>query len=206
MLSPVGELCRLSLSDMKQISTSRRAGKQAGSLDDSASNSGNILSYQSMPQDSLVKAVPADGTAELSSQAAAAPLRAKHMTRPANFSHCASAAGRSEIYLSSETSRSRLSNANLEQNQHAYRNHPQVHDYHGEHIIPAAVIITCLHLLPCTQKPGPEAKLTCRTHKAVAEVCRVVNTGWQSRFCCKKAQANQSNKTAAAAEAAALLC
>ena len=47
---------------------------------------------------------------------------------------CASATGRSEPYFSSETSRSRLSSANLEQNHHVYRNHPQNLDYHGEHL------------------------------------------------------------------------
>ena len=89
-----------------------------------------------MPQDSPVKAIPADGTAELSSQPTPAPARAKHRTKAANDPSykCASATGRSEAYISSETSRSRLSSANLEQNHQVYCNHLQSLDYHGEYL------------------------------------------------------------------------
>ncbi|KAL3131031.1 hypothetical protein ABBQ38_000350 [Trebouxia sp. C0009 RCD-2024] len=108
--------------------------KRAGSLGDSASDCGKILSYQRMPQDT-VKPVPVDGTAELTSQAITSPARVKHRARvvadPSGRNGFAT--GRSEVYSSSETSRSRLSSANLEQNHHAYRNHPQSLDSHGEH-------------------------------------------------------------------------
>lgn len=123
---------------MNRLANSRRNSKKAGSLDDSASDSGKILSYQRMPQDVAVKAVPADGTAELSSHPVASPVRGKHRARlvtdPPKF-----ATGRSEAYSGSETSRSRLSSANLEQNHHAYRNHPHSLDYHGEHLAVAVV-------------------------------------------------------------------
>lgn len=87
-----------------------------------------------MPQDT-VKPVPADGTAELTSQAITSPARVKHRARVVTdpSGRTAFVTGRSELYSSSETSRSRLSSANLEQNHHAYRNHPQSLDSHGEH-------------------------------------------------------------------------
>lgn len=106
--------------------------KRAGSLGDSASDSGKILSYQRMPQD-MVKPIPPDGTAELTSQAVASPDRGKQRAKVGADPSCRNgfATGRSEVYSSSETSRSRLSSANLEQN---LRNHPQSLDYHGEHL------------------------------------------------------------------------
>lgn len=102
--------------------------KRAGSLGDSASDSGKILSYQRMPQD-MVKPIPPDGTAELTSQAVASPDRGKQRAKVGADPSCRNgfATGRSEVYSSSETSRSRLSSANLEQN---LRNHPQSLDYH----------------------------------------------------------------------------
>ena len=135
-LQQLSHLHRVQPPVMNRLTNSRRAVKRAGSLDDSASDSGKILSYQRMPQDIAVKAIPADGTAELSSQAVTSPSRGKHRARvvsdPSYRNGCAT--GRSEAYSSSETSRSRLSSANLEQNHHAYRNHPQNLDYHGEHL------------------------------------------------------------------------
>ncbi|KAL3138982.1 hypothetical protein ABBQ32_005788 [Trebouxia sp. C0010 RCD-2024] len=114
---------------MNRQNTSR--SKRAGSLGDSASDCGKILSYQRMPQDT-VKPVPADGTAELTSQAITSPARVKHRARVVTdpSGRTAFVTGRSELYSSSETSRSRLSSANLEQNHHAYRNHPQSLDSH----------------------------------------------------------------------------
>lgn len=119
---------------MNRLATSRRASKKAGSLDDSASDSGKILSYQRMPQDNVAKPIPADGTAELSCQPVASPPRGKQRARVVTDSSYrnAFANGRSDAYSGSETSRSRLSSANLEQNHHAYRNHPHNLDYHGE--------------------------------------------------------------------------
>ncbi|DBB02508.1 TPA: hypothetical protein ACH3X3_011500 [Trebouxia sp. C0006] len=116
---------------MNRVVGSRRQGKRAGSLDDSASDSGKILSYQRMPQDSPIKGIPADGTAELSSQPMPVSARLKHRVKtiPEPSHRSTTATSRVETALSSETSRSRLSTANLEQNHHAYRNHPQSLDY-----------------------------------------------------------------------------
>ena len=134
-------LHRAQSSVMSRLANSRRISKKAGSLDDSASDSGKILSYQRMPQGIAVKAIPADGTAELSSQPVASPVRGKHRARVGTDLSCRNgfATGRSEAYSSSETSRSRLSSANLEQNHHAFRNHPQSLDYHGEHLAAAVI-------------------------------------------------------------------
>ncbi|KAL0047754.1 hypothetical protein WJX82_011072 [Trebouxia sp. C0006] len=119
------------VSQMNRVVGSRRQGKRAGSLDDSASDSGKILSYQRMPQDSPIKGIPADGTAELSSQPMPVSARLKHRVKtiPEPSHRSTTATSRVETALSSETSRSRLSTANLEQNHHAYRNHPQSLDY-----------------------------------------------------------------------------
>lgn len=119
---------------MHRLANSRRSSKKAGSLDDSASDSGKILSYQRMPQDKIVKPIPADGTAELSCQPVASPPRGKHRARVVTDPSYRNgfANGRSDAYSGSETSRSRLSSANLEQNHQAYRNHPHNLDYHGE--------------------------------------------------------------------------
>ncbi|DBA83954.1 TPA: hypothetical protein ACH3X1_006448 [Trebouxia sp. C0004] len=116
---------------MNRVVGSRRQGKRAGSLDDSASNSGKILSYQRMPQESSIKGIPPDGTAELSSQPMPGSARLKHRVKTsAEPSHrSTTATSRVETPLSFETSRSRLSTANLEQNHHAYRNYPQSLDY-----------------------------------------------------------------------------
>ena len=126
---------------MSRLANARRTSKKAGSLDDSASDSGKIMSYQRMPQGIAVKAIPTDGTAELSSQPVASPVRGKHRARVVTDPSYRSGfvTGRSEAYSGSETSRSRLSSANLEQNHHAYRNHPQSLDYHGEHLAVALV-------------------------------------------------------------------
>ena len=126
---------------MSRLANSRRISKKAGSLDDSASDSGKILSYQRMPQGIAVKAIPVDGTAELSSQPVASLVRGKHRARVVAdpLYRNSFATGRSEAYSGSETSRSRLSSANLEQNHHAYRNHPHSLDYHGEHLTVAVV-------------------------------------------------------------------
>lgn len=116
---------------MNRVIETRRHRKK-GSLDDSASDSGKILSYQRMPHDSPVKVVPQDGTAELATQTASGPACLKQRARAVPDS-CYRSAGttcRSEVPLSSETSRSRLSSANLEQNYLAYRNHPQSLDSH----------------------------------------------------------------------------
>lgn len=114
---------------MNRVVGSRRQGKRAGSLDDSASDSGKILAYQRMPQDISIKGIPPDGTTELSSQPLPVSARLKHRVKTiAEPSHrSTTAASRVETALSSETSRSRLSTANLEH--HAYRNHPQSLDY-----------------------------------------------------------------------------
>lgn len=119
------------VSQMNRVVGSRRQGKRAGSLDDSASDSGKILSYQRMPQDSAIKAIPPDGAAQLSSQPMPGSARLKHRVKTiAEPSHrSTTATSRVEAPLSCETSRSRLSTANLEQNHHAYRNHPQSLDY-----------------------------------------------------------------------------
>lgn len=116
---------------MNRVVSFRRHGRKAGSLEDSASDSGKILSYQRMPQFSPAKIIPLDGTAELSSQHMPASARVKHRVKPtADPSHRSTTATcRSEAPLSSETIRSRLSSTNLEQNHYAYRNHPQSMDY-----------------------------------------------------------------------------
>ncbi len=136
------------VSQMNRVVGSRRQGKRAGSLDDSASDSGKILSYQRMPQDSPIKGIPPDGTAELSSPPMPVSARLKHRVKTlAEPSHrSTTATSRVDTALSSETSRSRLSFANLEQNHHAYRNHPQSLDYQGMtgDIAQAQTINSCL--------------------------------------------------------------
>ncbi len=155
------------VSQMNRVVGSRRQGKRAGSLDDSASDSGKILSYQRMPQDSPIKGIPADGTAELSSQPMPVSARLKHRVKtiPEPSHRSTTATSRVETALSSETSRSRLSTANLEQNHHAYRNHPQSLDYQGMtgNIAQANRLSTA----GCSET---ELCATCRPHKAMAQV------------------------------------
>ncbi len=155
------------LSQMNRVVGSRRQGKRAGSLDDSASDSGKILSYQRMPQDSPIKGIPPDGTAELSSQAMPVSARLKHRVKtiPEPSHRSTTATSRVEAALSSESSRSRLSTANLEQNHNAYRNHPQSLDYQGMtgDIAQANRLSTAV----CSEA---ELCATCRPHKAVAQV------------------------------------
>ncbi len=149
---------------MNRVVVSRRQGKRAGSLDDSASDSGKILSYQRMPQDSPIKGIPPDGTAELSSQSMPGSARLKHRVKTTSH-RSTTATSRVEAPLSSVTSRSRLSTANLEQNHHAYRNHPQSLDYQGMtgDIAQADRLSTAV----CSEA---DLCATCRAHKAVAQV------------------------------------
>ena len=119
---------------MNRVVGSRRNGKKAGSLGDSASDSGKILSYQRMPHDSLLKTVPPDGAAEQSTRCGSNSARLKQRANTA-ADPCLRSTGatcRSDAPLSSDTSRSRLSSANLEQNLYTYRNHPQSQDYQGK--------------------------------------------------------------------------
>lgn len=153
------------LSQMNRVVGSRRQGKRAGSLDDSASDSGKILAYQRMPQDISIKGIPPDGTTELSSQPLPVSARLKHRVKTiAEPSHrSTTAASRVETALSSETSRSRLSTANLEH--HAYRNHPQSLDYQG--MTGNIAQADRLSAAVCSEA---ELCATCRPHKAVAKV------------------------------------
>lgn len=186
---------------MNRVVSSRRHGKKAGSVDDSASDSGKILSYQRMPQLSPAKSIPLEGTAELSSQPMLGSARLKHRVKPtADPSHRSTTATcRSEAPLSSETSRSRLSSTNLEQNHYAYRNHPQSMDYQER----TRQWLKSAELSPpphnqVARKQGTSSQAA-QVHQHLHIQPKVPNrSGWSALFDCFKPQTLEFRQTSPA--------
>ena len=170
-----------SVSLMKSASARRR---DTESVEDSASASGRILSYQRLQPDSSPKTARRSGTYADSGKVAVYSSRARQRARAAADPHSKSGTPRSgDSQPSCSTIRPRLSTMSLHQIHHYHNQHPNFLDHHGICVF-TAILLSCSVLLPSNPMQGSllswlQSGISCMqpsTYNVLLACCRADKT------------------------------